>query len=215
MTEMKEQINKIMSKLKEFDEVSIADPTMFSSRAHSSASTPAELPNYPIFMGSVAPKNAMTKSTLWKYQPSIGTLSQITDPKLQLEQCSIVQVALSLFALNLNDGVEWAQYTSLQSGSVVKKIKAAPQTPRENGLMINFNQSHIFYVGGKRQNANASSHVELYDIQNDTWQEAPAMNQKRIIHSGCSLGRNVYVYGGCTMTIKGPHFYSSIEILNA
>ena len=41
------------------------------------------------------------------------------------------------------------------------------------------------------------------------------MNQKRIIHSGCSLGKNLYVYGGCTMTNKGPHFYSSVEIFNA
>ena len=57
--------------------------------------------------------------------------------------------------------------------------------------------------------------VEKYDIANDTWSLAPAYNLKRIIHSGCTLGQYLYIYGGCNIKNNGPYFQNSIEFLDA
>ena len=119
-----------------------------------------------------------------------------------------------MYTLTVIDCLEWAMFMNLISGQVSKMIKAAPNTIRENSQLINYNNSLIFYAGGKLSNGSTSATVEKYDIQHDTWDLAPALNQERIIHSGCSLGENMYIYGGCTIVKKKPNFHSSVEILN-
>ena len=119
-----------------------------------------------------------------------------------------------MFTLTVIDSLEWAMFSNLVSGQVSKFLKSTPNTSRENSQLINYNNSHIFYTGGKLSNGCTSAVVEKYDIREDSWSVAPALNQERIIHSGCSLGENIYIYGGCTLTKKKPTFHNSIEILN-
>ena len=72
--------------------------------------------------------------------------------------------------------------------------------------------------------------VFKYDIGNCTWSVAPYMNQKRKLHSSCTVGNHIYVFFGFTDENKGLdtgkgnfQFYSdlqlsicsSIEVLNA
>ena len=116
----------------------------------------------------------------------------------------MIQVGQSYFTLTVAGGLEWAHFTNLVSGQVRKVIKQQPKTPRENSQLLNYQNRYIFCIGGKRDNGNASTVVEKYDIANDTWSLAPAINQKRIIHSGCTLGHNLYIYGGCNIKNNGP-----------
>ena len=54
--------------------------------------------------------------------------------------------------------------------------------------------------------------VVKYDVLNDTWSDAPILNEERKLHSSCTVGNYIYVFFGFIFEFG---LCTSIEVLNA
>ena len=68
---------------------------------------------------------------------------------------------------------------------------AAPLTQRYGASLASYVDQFIFVIGGYGQNS-----VDYYSIEKDEWASAPPMANNRYLHSSCTLGSVLYVFGG-------------------
>ena len=85
---------------------------------------------------------------------------------------------------------------------------AQPLTERSEPSLAVFDQAFIFAIAGFYLNS-----VDIYSIAGDFWFEGPPLAIDRRHHSSCSLGDNLYTFGG--YSLKERRFITQIEFLNA
>ena len=73
-----------------------------------------------------------------------------------------------------------------------------PPTPRSEPSLANQNDTHILIIGGKSPVTwDLLGSVDIYDVQNNIWQEGPVLKEPRYMHSSCIVGDYAYVaFGG-------------------
>lgn len=132
------------------------------------------------------------------------------------ENCASVQFKNDLFAAGGLDLLN-----ALFSPSLVKATfnsmddihfagKAQMLLPKASHRMVLVNYRHIYCIGGKTKEKKFINTCERYDIEDDRWEPAPALNEPKFNVGVAAVdGIKVFVFGG----YKGS-YTSAVEMLN-
>ena len=87
-----------------------------------------------------------------------------------------------------------------------------PPTQRHSLSLTVVQFEYIFAIGGENCHNDYLQSVDIYNIENNFWMGAPALNHARKYHSSCSLGH--FVYTCCGKGISGEDL-NSFERIDA
>ena len=118
-------------------------------------------------------------TTIFKYDCRSGSLSGIVDLSLNLTDKYIVQVRQDLYGFKHNaTPSQLFRYSNLEGGKIKTEVMQRPLTDgRAAPTLCNYMHGWIFVMGGKPdlKILEALDTVELYDIRQDAWSQAPCL----------------------------------------
>ena len=157
-------------------------------------------------------KGSLYRKTAFIYDFNKKKLQLLQHPFFNFLNKFTVQIdkdQLYVFTSDADPPAAWWQYKGLLSNNIEANEKAQPLKKRHKPCLISYGlDSFIYLVSGWND-----ASVNVYDIANDTWSEAPALIDWRFSFAGCASGDFLYVYGGHVKAGNGK--CDKIERLNA
>ena len=134
------------------------------------------------------------RNSLLIYDRETSKAKRITREHFDFLESFTIQCGSSLYELKGGTPAQWVAYHDLEFDAIETEAKATPPTPRDRPSLANYNDSHIFVVGGKKPGTKQHlKSVDIYDVEKNIWRGAPALNVARFEHSSCCVGDFIYV----------------------
>ena len=86
--------------------------------------------------------------------------------------------------------------TKLAEGCPSKQTYLAPAHKNLNGYSLALHQRKAIYLTGGFSRTKVSAEVLTYDLNLNSWNEKPGLNEARCDHASCVLSNSLFVFAG-------------------
>lgn len=140
--------------------------------------------------------NLYIKNTLRSGQREFKFVLELTN----CQSIMIIQIGRTLYDLNYQS-CRWTRFSNIDIGMFRTESLARPKfADREFAALANYKDQVICLSGGIRDDSNTEgiliSSVQVYRINMNKWRNLPDLVHARANHSSCTLGGELFVFGG-------------------
>ena len=144
----------------------------------------------------------LQRSKVYEMDPKeLAVISRVQQHSLRFF-IHAIQVGADVYELRsdaINAYWDMHTFTKTQLAGAISCGKNVPSTPWTQVSLAVYQNKAVFKTGGlDKAKDSIKKSVEIYCIDRDQWQcdKVPELNHGRCMHSSCTLGDRLYVFGG-------------------